>query len=389
MGYGSGLISWVEDVNTRCKLFVGLVVLVLLVWPLFQTGSSPRCRDHDVDFEGELDVLTSVSNFTFKCQTSDAWLLLAILGTLQWHVFKTDERIRTARTWGRCTIIMRLYKMDWDGKCTTASCAMFAFGFIVLDSCVVYKICERLSTYRSGQGEARRQQLLDSHDPDRVPLFAINKYMNVTIRLSEVVLVFCGQFGLLFVWMIEVVHSMAHGRRGDHEDAGSKECHISMLKWFISVVVVDVAGDEDLGKEFDYRFWDRIWHQLGWCGQGDPVVGGNIVGTIVGVIQIPLPCKFHMWFRYILDRFMNSFCRSMILIMSPIMLCVESPLDFVKDVVAVFFILEIDDLQERMDLTDRNGGAWKPYDDAEVVKRNYDVDSIRDGLCGRTACHGA
>merc|ERR1712039_979599 len=52
-------------------------------------------------------------------------------------------------------------------------------------------------------------------------------------------------------------------------------------------------------------------------------------------------CSFRL--RQTMDKFINSIAYNVIMFTFPIMLCVEGPLDFVKDCTAIFFLTTLDD----------------------------------------------
>merc|ERR1712113_1045097 len=62
------------------------------------------------------------------------------------------------------------------------------------------------------------------------------------------------------------------------------------------------------------------------------------------------PCK--VFVRAFLAFIINSVSRSLLLGTAPIMVSVEGPMDFIKDVMAVFFIVNLDDFDEKVEKND-------------------------------------
>merc|ERR1712039_119727 len=85
-----------------------------------------------------------------------------------------------------------------------------------------------------------------------------------------------------------------------------------------------------------------------------------------------MPPRVHVLARFFLDFMINAVARSIIRGTVPIMLCVEGPLDFVKDVTAVFFILKLDDIDSDKDLSDEK--VW----DFTDPENDYEIEDMTD-----------
>merc|ERR1711972_472187 len=91
-----------------------------------------------------------------------------------------------------------------------------------------------------------------------------------------------------------------------------------------------------LGDAFNSKYWNGILSE-------SKSLGNERSGFCWGWLW---NLSFEWKFRRALDWSVNSVCRMTVLYTFPIMLCVEDPLDFVKDCTAVYFICTLDDLTE-------------------------------------------
>jgi len=182
----------------------------------------------------------------------------------------------------------------------------------------------------------------DGHDEDQDE--ATNKYEDLTISIRKVVPVFLVQFGLLSFY-IEDLNS---------PDSDTKDItKVKFTYWIIAVLFSLYGGDEQLGAEFSTDYWSKV---LGFAKGEVLEIGDNQqamedfqrVGNqkVVWLNFMPVKLKFEWWIRFIMDLIINKGCRMLIMYTFPIMLCVEDPMDFVKDCTAVLFISTLDDIPD-------------------------------------------
>merc|ERR1719195_784566 len=85
-----------------------------------------------------------------------------------------------------------------------------------------------------------------------------------------------------------------------------------------------------------------------------------------------MPPRLHIILRLIWDFLINAVARAIICGTAPIMLCVEGPLDFVKDATAVFFIIKLDDIEDTAYLNEWE--TWCPL----LLESHYEVSVAND-----------
>merc|ERR1712232_581950 len=175
---------------------------------------------------------------------------------------------------------------------------------------------------------------------------------------------FVAQMGLITYYIFE----LEGWSDEDPDDNVGLKTHdynnVSVVKWFIGVVIVEVAAENEVGAEFNFKFWYNLikgalnedstiyknWDRRKelkkewcckeeWCGKTYHVVEGV--------------------FRCLLAFLVNSVSRSVLLGTAPIMLCVEGPMDFIKDVMAVFFIVNLDDYGDTKEINDDELGEYR------------------------------
>eukprot|EP00812_Abedinium_dasypus_P009333 NODE_3029_length_840_cov_299.026752.p1 GENE.NODE_3029_length_840_cov_299.026752~~NODE_3029_length_840_cov_299.026752.p1 ORF type:complete len:257 (+),score=79.76 NODE_3029_length_840_cov_299.026752:3-773(+) len=130
--------------------------------------------------------------------------------------------------------------------------------------------------------------------------------------------------------------------------------------WFIAIMLQLFAADSQLGNSTNFRWWG---HLLGWDEPPKEVQGGGEMEKMhVDVVKQrradletirrltrsrlgpPTTYKLVWWMRFLCDWAVNGMAKQLVLCIFPIMLCVEEPLDFVKDCTALFFMTMLDDL---------------------------------------------
>jgi len=146
--------------------------------------------------------------------------------------------------------------------------------------------------------------------------------------------------------------------------------------WVIAVDLQLNTGDAAMGEQFNKKYWLSILPEMtsilpeSMSKKGEELEEALVIphaGSLQDVeaerrksqrqslkvlsgMQIPFSFKFRMpnyipWFlRAGMDWVINGVCRSLVMYTFPLMLCVEDPLDFVKDAMAVLFITTLDDM---------------------------------------------
>lgn len=159
--------------------------------------------------------------------------------------------------------------------------------------------------------------------------------LNPCKKLPRVLMIFVCQFGMGMYYYCEM-NGIADGitptNNGYDGNVGVKirNCgEVSMVKWFIATIILHVAGEDEVGAEFQWDFWNFQFFKR-----------PERMGT---VWQMKPYKRCVLMMRFVFSFIVNSLFRCIIVGTAPMMLCVEEPLDFVKDVLAICFIIKLDD----------------------------------------------
>jgi len=115
------------------------------------------------------------------------------------------------------------------------------------------------------------------------------------------------------------MHSLTNKDDGWKDTSGRKR--------FMSVLLVIHAGDDEYGKAFHMRFWLTI--------------------LLSGDDRLKWHIKLEMSCRMIMSMVINMFIRRIIFCTAPIFLgTMDTPMDFIMNAMAIFYITKLDDLEE-------------------------------------------
>jgi len=342
----------------------------------------------------------------------NAWLLpIAFCMTLQFHHPKMgSENIRTL---GKSIIVLQLYYSTMFGagtdnsspKAFTASCAYLFFDEAIL-TCLMasLKQCRKKEDDTEWPQEPRRtstssssrcwrlqglfgaasgrleeglthleERLVKKPDPgetiweqdaaeEEQKDKSWNVYMDFRKPARKTLVVFFAQFGLFMYYLFEL-----NGSEDDDDSPGTlshSPNNVSIVKWAFAVALLMVAGDEETGPRFGSIYWtDKLnrafkkKHCGLWCASCQELMENQQHDVACFCC---MPPRLHILFRIFCDFSINAVARAVICGTAPIMLCVEGPLDFVKDATAVFFIIKLDDVEDNSFLKDHD--PWNPLE---------------------------
>lgn len=139
-----------------------------------------------------------------------------------------------------------------------------------------------------------------------------NKYMDFTEAFWDNVLLASCQVALFLLFYVVV----------NHDKATHDPCNGIMLQWILSIMVI--LQFEEGGEQYQPGHWLALRERLS-------ASGASFTPT-------------EWWSRRALDFLVNSLVRESLLGIVPILLCFVEPLDLVKDVLAIFFICNMDDI---------------------------------------------
>jgi hypothetical protein len=151
-----------------------------------------------------------------------------------------------------------------------------------------------------------------------------NCYMDVTNNPLRVALTFIIQVCLVlcYIWTMNRQTVAMNYPWDDIKDNG-KENMFNCSKWALAVLITLIVGDGEMGEVFDGSFWDKVTKN----------------SDRPDLARYRFECNV----RRFLDKTVNEGFRSLLMSTAPIMLCSVSPMDFIMDCLAIFFILKIDD----------------------------------------------
>mmetsp|Transcript_69368 Transcript_69368/g.206604 ORF Transcript_69368/g.206604 Transcript_69368/m.206604 type:complete len:407 (+) Transcript_69368:70-1290(+) len=168
-------------------------------------------------------------------------------------------------------------------------------------------------------------------DPDAEPGGDLTEsmYMDLTVGFHSILPIFIIQLSLMAFYIDEL-----NDPSSDTKDSSKVEFGY----WLVGVLIQLFAANQLLGSPYNGQFWKQVLT----ADPENPVCKVSEKSVrVFGVVQ----CRYwRVWLiRSWMDFLVNSIARDMLMYTFPIMLCVEEPLDFVKDCCAVFFITTLDD----------------------------------------------
>jgi len=206
-------------------------------------------------------------------------------------------------------------------------------------------LCLEASLYRfvGYRNEKVTDEVLDlPREPIR------DRYQLLSSKFTTISLLFLCQFtlGLFYIYALN-----------NKTDGWS---NTSGWRWFISVLLVNLAGEEEVGNSFSFRFWLQLVR----------TTNPRMDNTTTFCCCCPFKYRTEAIIRGIMSMIVNMFIRRIIFCTAPIFLATsESPIDFIKDCLAVFFITKLDELDNPVALKDdlakkfklNNITVWKGF----------------------------
>lgn len=153
-----------------------------------------------------------------------------------------------------------------------------------------------------------------------------NRYQDITVHCHRMFTYFWVQTALFLYFAYYV-----------NNDAGTHSAeHVSILKWFIAVNLTQIAGADEAGTRFHARYWFKILEVAKTAGDKRDKIFGFL----------PVSFETHWRIKAFCDFMVNGIIRVTIMGLSPVVLAHSSPLDFIKDCLAIFFITKLDDYDD-------------------------------------------
>mmetsp|Transcript_105664 Transcript_105664/g.336442 ORF Transcript_105664/g.336442 Transcript_105664/m.336442 type:complete len:360 (-) Transcript_105664:131-1210(-) len=248
-----------------------------------------------------------------RCTTIGALVLILLLHGLQWwgkahlpnwHTFLVHLVVLNI-FYSERSVTTALLMYTSDHRCPF----LFSAAFLILDA----TIHALIMSYRPHRlrGKAKNAKV-------------VNRYMQVGDQFSTATLYFVGQLSLMMVFVFEL-----------NRDTETKHvCNVSFSKWCVASILTIISGQTEVGHEYDPRFWKELLRQE--------------VADEKGYVFLCIEAKNkYIWqARRVFSFIVNNLFRMLILGLSPILLCVSTSMEFIKDSLALFFITKLDDVDK-------------------------------------------
>eukprot|EP00415_Alexandrium_ostenfeldii_P000210 UN0210 len=173
--------------------------------------------------------------------------------------------------------------------------------------------------------------------------------MQVAAPFSKALLFFIGQFSLMMIFVYEL----------DRDKETKEACNVSFFKWFVASILTVLCGQSEVGQEYGPHFWELL--QVSDAAKEH--------GYLIG------PIRLENWYifkvRHTFSFIVNNIFRMLVLGLCPIMLCVSTHFEFIKDCLALFFITKLDDVDGGSSLLEE----LKQLKVASEVSKQFAIDT--------------
>lgn len=328
------------------------------IWHCYQTS-------HEGCFGVVLEYAHDVIDHLLRSNiVGPKFTVVFLLMVLHWHVLPKDQRSQAWRLVGRSGLVLQIYgpltpqgnpflwsciiivadcfvlpkagKLNLDIVNRTCTCACLLIPSRARAVSVTAQSSDNLNLgWAPESPQALLQRFRSVADPLDVEDKPIkNVYMCVSSSLPRVICTFVVQLCLVicFVWYM---NGLTHTLAPFGEQSPDKKRHIDCGKWALAVMIMLISGDGEMGDAYDHAFWARVLHK------DEP--SEKVLNAWSACCC--LTYRREWLFRALLDKIANSMFRTLVQSTAPILLCTEEPLDFVKDCLAICFILKIDDYE--------------------------------------------
>mmetsp|Transcript_36290 Transcript_36290/g.115476 ORF Transcript_36290/g.115476 Transcript_36290/m.115476 type:complete len:443 (-) Transcript_36290:104-1432(-) len=154
-------------------------------------------------------------------------------------------------------------------------------------------------------------------------------YMDLTVGFHSILPIFVIQLALVAFYINEL-----NDPKSDTKDASNAQYGY----WLVAVIIQLYASEQQLGTAWNRKYWKKV---LTFDPRQTTTHVAKQTLSLYGKVETTYRTEWTM--RSYMDYAVNSLARDLIMFTFPIMLCVEGPLDFVKDCTAVFFMTTLDD----------------------------------------------
>lgn len=255
------------------------------------------------------------------------WVLIGAALVLQYHatVFWGETQCgrygsRSCNSWlrtvGRQLVVLQFYycPSPWL-ELTRANKFIWSMGFVVCDVYLMHSFTHILMWLQTGgRMQSAQKTVVSGRKVVRC------RYMDFTRPLVGLTVLVFSQVSLFLLFYIAT----------DVDPETHDTCNGVMLQWIVSVAVILESGLQEIGGTYNTEHW---------------------VATLEALdTKKASYSRINYWLRRTLDFGINSLFREALLGIAPVLLCVASPMDLIKDVLAIFFICKMDELNDPMSI---------------------------------------
>mmetsp|Transcript_112493 Transcript_112493/g.363269 ORF Transcript_112493/g.363269 Transcript_112493/m.363269 type:complete len:430 (+) Transcript_112493:66-1355(+) len=150
-------------------------------------------------------------------------------------------------------------------------------------------------------------------------------------------------YTLVLYWFCQVALAMYFIYFLNADASTHDVTQVSFVKWVIATVLTMIVNEDEAGAAYDGGSeWDDVREKA-----KDLKIDTS--KWYLNGIYVNFTLETHIR-QYLFDAMVNGLVRSLILAVAPIMLSTEEPMDFIKDVLALFFIVKLDDIEGQSSL---------------------------------------
>merc|ERR1711920_102829 len=265
------------------------------------------------------------------------------MGKTRYHrILRTKDHSSLVRVIGRNIVILNIYynpgKLNW--LVTALSGPLVTSLLVTFLESILYWILYR---HLENSGHKVTWHSAKKSRDDRI---IETRYTDWSFSTIYAIVLFAAQFGLFCMFVLDL----------NQDDDTHNPCKVHFVQWGISVAVTMIAGGGEAGSAFDKNVWTQINAEAKKRSENEKASQGPVLMS-------------HIYLRMTFDYIINCLCRNAILGLAPVMLSVDTRMNFIKDCLAVFFICKLDDLNDAKSVKsafeqwDYDYNLWQNQDD--------------------------
>jgi hypothetical protein len=293
----------------------------------------------------------------------------------------------TARSFGMNMIVLQLYYYGASAKSANNNAFTFSCAWIFAETVVIWYLLQELGKFVARTWPARNKasnelplntrgssNAVDDAEPEQAAgdnkQRITNVYMNISRPMRIVSMFYMAQIGLMLYYVYNL----------NIDPDTHNFSKVSGVKWVLGVIISIIAGEDEVGASYDLDYWERLMKAYTKYEKEHP--DNKMKNVVCGCIPLIRIIEWNI--RQFMDWSLNSVTRKILLFTAPIMLCVEDPLDFIKDVLAVFFIIKLDDYDDAKSFEDIKKDFTfrlpEPADDTERKQINSLLGALEEAV---------